>query len=130
MGLLLWLTVVGAMAACGSADDTARGIAEQFVDAHYVQIDLQASRPLTKGLAREKVDEEIRLTAGQAIDASTRVPRINYELSEERIGGADVVSYAFDATIRADGSDPIERTFQVTVRRDEDGWKVTNYQEY
>jgi hypothetical protein len=116
--------------ACGSGGGTSRGVAERFIDAHYVRIDLGASRAYTRGLALQKVDDEIRLTAGQTIDDGTRVPRVHYTLADEQVRSDDVVSYTYDATFRVEGADPVERTLQLTVRRGDDGWKVTNYQEY
>ncbi|HKA34002.1 MAG TPA: hypothetical protein VKH64_12355, partial [Candidatus Binatia bacterium] len=57
--------------ACGCGRDlkTAQGVADEFVDQHYVNINLQRAREYSVGLARDKIDDEIRLTSGQAIDA-------------------------------------------------------------
>jgi hypothetical protein len=117
------------LGACAGGDGP-RAVAERFLDAHYVRIDLPASRGYTEGLAQQKIDDEIRLTSGQAIDDGTRMPRVHYRLREEQVRGDDVVSFAYDATFRVDGADPLHRTLQLTVRRGGDGWKVTNYHEY
>jgi hypothetical protein len=124
------LVLAVTLLACGSDEGTPRGIAERFIDAHYVRIDLPAARPYTSGLARKKIDEEKRLIDGQEIDEATRVPRIHYELLEERVQGDDVVSFAYDATVRMDGAEPFNRTLHITVRRDGADWKVTNYDEH
>jgi hypothetical protein len=119
------------LGACGGGGGgTPRAVAERFLDAHYVHIDLPASRAYTEGLAQRKVDDEIRLTSGQGIDGATRMPRVHYRLREEQIRGEDVVSYAYDTTFRVDGADPLHRTVQLTIRRSAEGWKVTNYDEY
>jgi hypothetical protein len=128
--MLLWAAVALALGGCAPDDGTARGVAERFIDAHYVRIDLAASREYTSGLAREKVDDEIRLTQGQVIDEGTHVPRVSYELTEERLRGSDTVSFAYAATLSVDGGEPIDRTFQLTLRNGADGWRVTNYSEY
>ena len=126
--------VIGACAAllvaCAGGEGTPRAVAERFLDAHYVRIDLPASRPYTDGLAQQKVDDEIRLTNGHTIDDTTRVPRVHYRLLEEQVRGDDVVTYAYDTTFRIDGADPLHRTIELTVRRGGEGWKVTNYHEY
>ncbi len=116
--------------ACRSDERTARGVAERFLDTHYVHIDLLASRPYTSGLARHKIDEEIRLTAGQSIDTGTRMPRVHYQLLDERLRDTDTVSFAYEASIHVDEGDSFQRTIQLTVRRGADGWTVSNYQEY
>lgn len=118
------------LGACSGGEVTSRAVAERFLDAHYVHIDLPASRAYTDGVARQKVDDEIRLTSGQTIDDTTRVPRVHYRLVQEQLRGDDVVSYSYEATFRIDGADPLERTLQLTVRRSGEGWKVTNYHEY
>jgi hypothetical protein len=124
------LAVALALGACRSDEGTARGVAERFLDAHYVHVDLPASRPYTSGLARHKIDEEIRLTAGQAVDAGTRVPRVHYRLLDERSRDADTVSFAYEASIHVEEAESFQRTIQLTVRRGAEGWKVSNYQEY
>ena len=72
------------ISACGNDLNTAQGIAEEFVDHHYVKIDLQKAKQYTVSVAQAKIDEEIRLTKGQAIDASTQKPRVNYTLLEKK----------------------------------------------
>ncbi len=130
-GAAAWLAAgVVLLGGCGRGEGTPRAVAEHFLDTHYVHIDLPAARAYTEGLAQRKVDDEIRLTSGQAIDDATQVPRVHYRLLEEQIRGEDVVSYSYEATFRVDGADPLQRTLQLTIRRGAQGWKVTNYHEY
>src|SRR5687768_6589722 len=65
---------------CGRDLGTAQGVVEEFVDQHYVHFDLHKARTYVVSLALDKVNEEIRLTAGHKIDAGTRKPKINYRL--------------------------------------------------
>jgi len=116
-------------AACGPDHTTARGTAESFLDAHYVAIDLERSKDMTAGLARHKVSEEIRLTEGVEIDDTTRKPIIRYELVEERPSGDDAAQYLFEASISPEDVETFERRWLLTVRREPDGWRVTNYEE-
>ena len=113
----------------GDADTTPRGVAEAFLDWHYVEIDLPKSREYTVGLARSKVDEQIRLTAGHAIDAGTRKPRVYYKLLEEREARGRT-AFVYQLTIRPQDAGEFSRTLLIRVRREEAGWRVSNYMEY
>lgn len=117
------------IAGCRAGAGTARGTAERFLDAHYVHIDLPAALEFTSGVARQKVESEIRLVQGQAIDASTRKPSVHYRLLEEHPESADLVRYLFRGSIRIEDADPLERRWLLTVRLADDGWHVTNYEE-
>src|SRR5438477_640186 len=46
--------------ACRADERTALGVAERFVDEHYVQINLQAAKPFCTALALKKIEEEQR----------------------------------------------------------------------
>jgi hypothetical protein len=128
--LVVILHMIGVLAGCTSPADTPRGTAERFLDAHYVEINLPVARSYTSGLAREKIDDEARLTRGQVIDAATRMPSVHYRLVEERPRDDTVVSFVYDAEFRVDGAETVHRKLQLTVRRDGEDWRVTNYQEY
>ena len=115
---------------CRSDPNTPRGTAELFLDAHYVRIDLHAALPFTTSVARQKVENEIRLVSGQAIDETTRKPSVHYRLLEEHPDGDQAVNYLYHGSIAVEDADRFERRWLVTVRRAEDGWRVTNYQEF
>ncbi len=114
---------------CRPDPSTARGTAERFLDAHFVAIDLHEAVGWTSGVARRKVEQEIELTRGVAIDESTRKPVVHYRLLEEHSDGADAVNYLYRGNITVDGSESFERRWLVTVRREAPGWRVTNWQE-
>jgi hypothetical protein len=126
----LALALACAPLGCRPDASTARGTAERFLDAHYVHIDLPAALPFTSGLARAKVEEEIRLVSGQEIDATTRKPTVYYRLLEEHPDGDRAVSYLYRGDIRIEDADALERRWLVTVRSEDGTWRVTNYQEY
>ena len=123
---LLLLAFVGCK---GDGDTTPRGVAEVFLDRHYVEIDLPRSREYTVGLARRKVDDQIRLTSGHAIDAGTRKPRVYYKLLERRDAGGRA-AFVYRLTIRPEGAGEFSRKLIIRVRREEAGWRVSNYMEY
>jgi hypothetical protein len=124
LGLTALLTI-----GCRPDASTARGTAERFLDAHYVAIDLTAARALTSGLARHKVDAEVDLVQGQVIDETTRKPLVHYKLLEEHPQGNDAVNFLYLGSIVVADADGFERRWLVTVKREEPGWRVTNYQE-
>ncbi|HJQ82638.1 MAG TPA: hypothetical protein VKA21_01075 [Candidatus Binatia bacterium] len=126
-GLVLLCAIL--LAGCRPDPATPRGTAELFLDAHYVRIDLPEALPFTTGLARQKVEEEIRLVAGQPIDAGTRKPRVHYRLLEERPDGDAAVSFLYRGRIAVEDADTFERRWLVTVRHADGAWRVTNYQE-
>jgi hypothetical protein len=123
--LLLALLAVG----CRPDPATPRGTAERFLDAHYVRIDLPGALEFTTGLARHKIEDELRLVQGQAIDETTRKPSVHYRLLEEHPDGEHAVNYLYRGTISVEDADRFERRWLVTVRFAEGGWRVTNYQE-
>ena len=92
-------------------------------------IDLDGALPYTSGLARRKVEEEIALTRGQEIDDGTRKPSVHYRLLEERPQNEQAVNYVYLGSIVVPDADRFERRWLVTVRREDAGWRVTNYQE-
>ena len=119
-----------ALVGCGGeGDTTAQGAAEAFVDRHYVEVDLPGSREYTTGLARSKVDERIRMTAGHSIDAGTRKPRVYYKLLEKREAGGRV-AFVYQLTIRPEGAGELSRRVLIRVRKEDAGWRVSNYMEY
>lgn len=115
---------------CGRDLKTAQGVAEEFVDQHYVNIDLQRAREYSVGLARDKIDDEIRLTRGQAIDASTRKPRVHYQLLETKQESEGRVSFFYKGTIEVEDAPEFTRRWLVVARKEGDGWRVSNFTEY
>ena len=117
------------LVACRPDASTPQGTAERFLDAHYVRIDLPEALPFTSGLARHKVEDEMRLIEGQPIDAATRKPTVHYKLLETHPDGEHSVNYLYLGSITVEDADRFERRWMVTVRREAEGWRVTNYQE-
>ena len=99
------------------------------MDQHYVRIDLQKAKEYVVGLALEKINEEIRLTSGQAIDASTRKPRIHYKLLEKK-EGEQRASFLYEGTIEAEDAPAFTRRWLVAARKEDNQWRVSNFTEY
>jgi len=114
--------------ACGRDLTTAQGVAEEFVDHHYVVIDLQKAKTLAVSVALSKVNEEIRLTAGQRIDASTQKPRVHYALLEKKEGDQRA-SFLYEGTIQSDDGTSFSRKWLITARKEGNQWRVSNFTE-
>ena len=114
---------------CGKDLQTARGVVEEFVDQHYVHINLKKAKEFCVGLALHKINEEIRLTAGQVIDASTRKPKIYYRLLEEKVGKGRA-SFIYQGTIRAQDAPEFTRRWLIIARQENGAWRVSNFKEY
>jgi len=113
---------------CAPDDRTSRGVAEVFVDKHYVQIDPAAAEPFCAGLALQKVKQVRKLTEGLVIDASTKKPTVRYkiiEANEEPEHG----TYVFEGTIYVEGDDAFSRRWIVSTRKNGSTWKVSNFTE-
>jgi hypothetical protein len=119
-----------ALAACRSDPGSTRGVAERFLDAHYVAIDLAAAETFTAGLAGKKVSEERRLTEGQAIDENTLKPTVHYRLLEEHPDGEDRSRFLYQASFSVSGAGQFERRILLVLHRNREGWKVVNFEEF
>lgn len=122
---LLFLLLI---AACGRDLSTAQGVVEEFVDQHYVHIDLPKAKALTVSLALHKLNEEIRLTEGQKVDASTQKPRVNYSLLEKK-ESPERASFLYEGTIQSSDGTSFTRKWLISARKEGAQWRVSNFTE-
>ena len=113
---------------CGRDLGTAQGVADEFVDQHYVNFDLQKAKAYAVSVALEKINEEIRLTAGQKIDAATNKPKINYRLLEKK-EGEQRASFLYEGTIQSDDGSSFTRKWLIAARKESEQWRVSNFTE-
>ena len=113
---------------CGRDLSTAQGVAEEFVDQRYVHIDLPKAKTLAVSVALHKINEEIRLTDGQKIDASTQKPRVHYALLEKK-EGPERSSFLFEGTIQSDDGTSFTRKWLINARKEGNHWRVSNFTE-
>ena len=125
---VLCILVLG-FSGCGKDLQTARGVVEEFIDQHYVYINLKKAKEFCVGLALHKINEEIRLTAGQVIDASTRKPKVYYRLLEEKVG-KQRASFIYQGTIRAQDAPEFTRRWLIIARQENGAWRVSNFKEF
>jgi hypothetical protein len=114
---------------CNPPQNSARGVVDRFIQAHYMAINLKSAEQLCTGLALSQLHHEEELTAGQTIDDSTRKPIIHYQLKEQR-AQPDRVIYLFLATIDVPDGGSFDKKWMITARKEGDTWKVSNYSEY
>ncbi|HEX5605247.1 MAG TPA: hypothetical protein VFY96_01970 [Candidatus Binatia bacterium] len=123
-----FLALILTASACGRDLNSAQGVAEEFVDQHYVVIDLPKAKTLAVSVALSKLNEEIRLTSGQPIDASTRKPRVHYTLLEKKEGDQRA-TFLYQGTIQSDDNTSFTRQWLITARREGTQWRVSNFTE-
>ncbi len=121
---LLALTL--ALCSCGPDPATARGAAEHFLDA-YFRLDLGAALEASASQAHERIEEERRLTAGQPIDAATRVPTIHYRLLRQEPGSDAAVHLVYVVRVAVPDAETSEQRWLVTVARTGERWKVVQF---
>jgi hypothetical protein len=126
--LSLCMTIAALSAGCGRDLNSAQGVAEEFVDQRFVQFDLGKAKLYAVSVALEKVNEELRLTAGHRIDAATNKPRINYKLLEKR-ESPKRATFLFEGTINSDDGSSFTRKWLINARKDDDHWRVSNFTE-
>jgi len=123
------IMLASALCNCTPPRNSARGVVDRFIEAHYIAINLKNSEQFCTGLALAQLHKEEELTAGQVIDESTRKPVIHYRLKEER-AQPDRVMYLFLATIDVPDGGSFDKKWMITARKEGDTWKVSNYSEY
>jgi hypothetical protein len=127
---LLFIAALASIVATGCHPaNSARGVADRFIDQYYVAIDLKAAEPFCTGLALDKLRREIQMIDGQKIDASTHKPVVHYKLTAER-DRADHVEFLFRATIDVPDGGTFNRNLLITARKTADTWKVSNFDDY
>ncbi len=122
------LGVVLSAIGCGHDLNSAQGVAEEFVDQHYVQIDLAKAKKYAVSVALAKIDDEIRLTTGQSIDASTQKPRVNYRLLEKN-EGEKRSTYLYEGKIQSEDGTSFSKKWLITARQEGNQWRVSNFTE-
>ena len=109
--------------------NSARGVVDRFIEAHYIAINLPQTEGLCTGLALDKIRQEMQLTQGQSIDESTRKPVIHYKLQHQR-DDRDHVTFLFKARIDVPEGGSFNKFWMITARKDGETWKISNYSEY
>jgi len=121
--LLLYVGFVG----CAQPTSSPQSTAQAFVDRFFVESNQRAALPLTEGVARAKLEEELRLLGDQPSSTTDERPRVYYRQVSEQAQD-DGMAFYFRLTVVVIGDQPIEPELIVRVRPSGDQWRVSNYE--
>lgn len=120
--------LLASLAGCTS-DDPARAAAERFVDRYYVEIDLARAHQEAVGLARAKVEHEMKLLEGVKPAEESSRPRVHYRFVEQQEPGRDRRGFIYELTISFEAGEQLQRKALVTVGEEDGAWHAVNFQE-
>lgn len=119
LGLLLAFGCAGSKS---PAEKTARG----FMDAYYVNADLNEASRFAEGLALEKIKAGLQLREGFTIDSAAHQPKVRYKPVESR-SGPEETDFFYDVEFRPEKSDPVRKKTRLKLRLRDGQWKVTQF---
>jgi hypothetical protein len=113
-----------------SRDQSAQGIADQFMQAYYVQIDQAQALQYTAGLADERLRQELQqvtlLRRGSSLDQAR--PKVSYTLARTQPEGRQVL-LVYDLTITPSQVKPLLKKVLIITEQLGEQWKVINFAE-
>ena len=105
------------------------GVAEAFLDAYYVSIDLEKAGRLTGGLARTKIDRQLK--AIRKMSRFDKNPsKVSYRLLNERSLGDWKKAFSFDLSVEPQGGRLFRRVIFLHLRREEQSWRIHAFREH
>ena len=127
-GFLLSLIVPFTFTAAACAKPSpSQQMANQFIEAYYVQINLKSAEVLTSGLAKEKLDKQMQLVQGAGAEPLSEKPRVTFALIKKDSDSADSATYVYE--VRTHVEDVGKRMVFVKLRQESGAWKVTQFTE-
>ncbi|MFQ5708943.1 MAG: hypothetical protein ACE5HO_15910 [bacterium] len=128
-GLVSVLLVTG----CGH-DNSAKGVAEEFLYRYFIELNQQGALQVSEGLAQDKLKKEIELLKGVRsapdLDLSKSKPFIDYKLMETRQMDEQAIALFYDVSIKSKGGDKYKRQVVLTTSPVNGVWKVVNFDTY
>jgi hypothetical protein len=113
-----------------SRSDSAQGVADQFMQAYYVQIDQAQALELSSGLAHERLRQELQQVAplrrGGSLEQAR--PKVSYTLARTQPEGRQVL-LVYDLTITLPQVKPILKKILLITEPLGQQWKVINFTE-
>jgi len=113
-----------------SRSDSAQGVADQFMQAYYVQIDQAQALELSSGLAHERLRQELQQVAplrrGGSLEQAR--PKVSYTLTHTQPEGRQVL-LVYDLTITPPQVKPILKKILLITEPLGQQWKVINFTE-
>jgi hypothetical protein len=113
-----------------SRGNSAEWVGGQFVQAYYVQIDQARALEFTTGLARERLQQELRQVTSlrRSGDLERARPQVSYALARTQPEGRQVL-LIYDLTITPPQVAPILKKILIITERLGEEWKVINFTE-
>jgi hypothetical protein len=120
-----------AIAAIGCArEHGAQEVADQFVQAYYVEIDQAQALNFAANLARERLRQELQQVAplrrGSSLEQAR--PKVSYTLVRTQPEGRQVL-LVYDLIITPSQVKPIQRKILIITEQLGEHWKVINFTE-
>jgi hypothetical protein len=126
----LFAALLASLLSCGDTK-TPAGAADRFVDKYYVESDQQAALALSEGMARMRLENELRLvgTSRRGLLPGSHAAKVYYDRKRlEGRGATRTADYALH--IKPQGGSPIEQEAHLELRVQPDGtWRVSRFNE-
>ncbi len=104
------------------------GVAEAFLDAYYVSIDLEKARRLTGGLARTEIDRQSK-AIGKMNRYAKNPSRVSYRFLNERSLDDRKIAFSFELSVEPQDGRPFRRVVFLHLRREDRNWLVHAFRE-
>ncbi|MFQ5823783.1 MAG: hypothetical protein ACE5JB_06990 [bacterium] len=115
---------------CGY-ENSAEGVAEEFLYRYFIELNQQGALELSAGLAEDKLKNEIELLksvrSDPDLDLSQSKPFIDYKLVNSQKRSDDSIAFFYDVTIQSKGGDEYKRQVVLTTVEIDGNWKVRNF---
>lgn len=123
------LVAFGALFGCSSKGDP-DAVANAFVDAYYIEFDLDRAKALAVGgaLRRLEAEEKLVAEARKQVQVESRKARVYYDAPTKRQVEAGMVHYTYNLDIRQSGGQ-VQRKAIVMVAKRDGAWKVVRFRE-
>lgn len=127
-----FVTVVALAAAlCGCKDaNSPDAVASSFVDAYYIEFDLNRAKTLASGSALVRLEEEGALVdeARKRTAIQEAKARVYYEAPEKHVTNDSMVHFSYVLDIRR-GTNSLKRPAVVMVAKRDGKWTVIQFRE-
>ena len=123
-----------ALLALSGCRDSAEDVADRFVEAYFVEASQDRAMRYATGLAKEKLQGELRLVAevrAQGYTPDQARARVRFFRHTLRLGsGQGQAGYEImiQASAPAGAGSATRRSAYLGLRREADGWRVSNYE--
>jgi hypothetical protein len=128
-GIIAILCIAIMILGC-SRNNSAQGVADQFMQAYYVQIDQAQALEFSTGLAQERLRQELQQVASlrRGNNLEQARPKVSYALARTQPEGRQVL-LVYDLTITLSQVKPILKKILIITEQLGDQWKVINFAE-